>query len=373
MLTDSLRIARAVRPGHGMLRVAALGLLLLLLPGCGTTYLLQAARGQWQVMSERRPIERVVADAHTPPLVRERLAAVREMRAFASTELGLPDNASYRSFVSLDRPYVVWNVVAVPEFAVDPQRWCFPVVGCLAYRGYFSERQAHRFAARLERRGFDVFVGGVAAYSTLGRFADPVLSSMLAYGENELAAVLFHELAHQIVYVPGDTTFNESFAVAVEQEGLRRWLRARGRAEELERALAARAQQVEVIALFARRRSELAALYGQPLAAPVMRERKREILGALEADLRALEARRGERIGYLRWFEHGINNAHLASVATYFDCLPAFERLLAALDHDLERFHATVRRLGGRAAAGERRAFCPRPESGTDPAQPARR
>lgn len=373
MLTDLQRSARAAPPRLRGLRLVALGLLLACLSGCGTTYVLQAARGQWQVMSGRRPIERLVADERTPATLRARLEAVREMRSFASTGLALPDNASYRSFVSLDRPYVVWNVVAAPEFSVEPERWCFPIVGCLAYRGYFSEHAARRFAESLAQRGRDVYVGGVAAYSTLGRFADPVLSSMLAWGEDELAAVLFHELAHQIVYVPGDSEFNEAFAVAVEQEGLRRWLLAHGRREELERALARRARQAEAIALFAQRRRELAALYREPLTAEPMRARKREILRALQADLQALERRHGERVGYLRWFEQGVNNAHLASVATYFDCVPAFERLLAAQDGDLGRFYSAVRRLGGRAQVAERRAFCPRPPGEVRAARTTRR
>lgn len=196
MVTDPQRAARTARLRVEPLRLLALGLLVACLSGCGTTYVLQAARGKWRVMSARQPIDRLVGDERTPATLRERLEAVRAMRAFASAELALPDNASYRSFVQLDRAYVVWNVVATREFSVEPEHWCFPVVGCLAYRGYFSERAARRFAERMAREGRDVFVGGVAAYSTLGHFADPVMSTMLAWGEDELAAMLFHELAH---------------------------------------------------------------------------------------------------------------------------------------------------------------------------------
>lgn len=367
MLTDPRHSSRAVQAGLHAVRLAACVALLALLQGCGTTYVLQAARGQWAVMSQRRPIEQVIADERTAPELRTRLAAAREIRAFAAVALALPDNGSYRSFVSLDRPYVVWNVVAAPEFSVEPERWCFPLVGCLTYRGYFREGAARAFAARLARQGRDVFVGGVAAYSTLGRFADPVLSSMLGRGEHEFAAALFHELAHQVLYVPGDTTFNEAFAVTVEQEGLRRWLGMQGRATDLARILGRRARQQEAVALFARRRGELAALYGQLLSPEQMRARKAAILAALGQDLRALEQRYGERIGYLSWFEQGINNAHLASVATYFDCVPAFERLLAGQGGDLPKFYTEVRRLGGRTQALERRSFC------REPPQPLRR
>jgi predicted aminopeptidase len=358
MLTDFFARPGATAPGAS--RIVALAFACLLLGGCGTTYLLQAARGQYQVMSGRRPIDEVVADSRTSEELRSRLAAVRDMRAFASRELALPDNASYRTYVRLERPYVVWNVVAAPEFSVEPRRWCFPIVGCLAYRGYFGERRARTFAARLKREGYDVFVGGVAAYSTLGRLADPVLSSMLSYGEHELAAVLFHELAHQILYVPGDTTFNEAFAVAVEQVGLARWLASRGAREALAHVHARREHQAQVLALFSARRAELARLYREPLPGEAMRDRKRAVFAALEADLSALEARTGVKSGYSRWFESGINNAHLASVATYFDCVPAFERLLEEKGGDLPRFYAAVKALGSPKAAVERKRFCPR-------------
>src|SRR5262249_35051057 len=148
---------------------------------------------------------------------------------FRVSRAGLPDNGSYRTYADLKRPYVVWNVVAAPEFSVNPQRWCFPIAGCVAYRGYFKEQSARKFAASLENEHFDTYVGGVAAYSTLGKFKDPVLNTMLGYGDDELAAIIFHELSHQLIYVPNDSEFNEAFATAVEQAGLERWLKLRGR------------------------------------------------------------------------------------------------------------------------------------------------
>ena len=210
-------------------KIVLVGLASAVLPACGTLYLAQAARGQWQVMRERQPIDRVVTDEHTPAAVRARLIEVRDARNFASRELKLPDNGSYRSYADVGRPFVVWNVVAAPEFSIEPLHWCFPIAGCVAYRGYFSEQKARAFATRLRIRGFDTTVEGVPAYSTLGRVADPVLNTMLSYGDTELAAIVFHELSHQLIYVAGDSAFNEAFAVTVEQAGLERWLKLRGR------------------------------------------------------------------------------------------------------------------------------------------------
>jgi len=203
-----------------------------LLGGC---YLLQSAAGQWQVLSKRRPISRVIANPATPAQVRSQLEAVAQIREFASRCLGLPDNGSYRSYADLGRRYVVWNVVAAPEFSVDPKEWCYPIVGCVAYRGYFVERRARRFAEQLRRRGFDVTVDGVAAYSTLGHFDDPILNTMLGWSDVELASIIFHELTHQMIYVPNDADFNEALAVTVEEEGVRRWLESQGREQDLER------------------------------------------------------------------------------------------------------------------------------------------
>lgn len=333
-----------------------------MLEGCGTLYVAQAARGQWQVMRERRPIAEVLADPDTPPGLRAKLETVSEAREFASRELALPDNGTYRSYADVRRQYVVWNVVAAPEFSVTPRRWCFPIAGCVAYRGYFSEERARAFARRLEGEGLDVAVDGVAAYSTLGRFADPVLNTMVGYGEHDLAAILFHELAHQVVYVAGDSTFNEAFAVTVEQSGVDRWLARRGQDRELERYRARRARQLEHLRAFARRRAELAVLYARDLPPPVMRERKREVFAALEEDIRALEGARNGRSPYAAWLDEGVNNAHLASAATYFDCLPGFERLLAQSGGDLVEFYAAVRELARLPRAERQARVCRRVE-----------
>ena len=339
-------------------RVVLASLALALLPGCGTMYIAQAAHGQWEVLHDRRPIDSMMSDADTPPALRSRLAAVRDARDFASQQLGLPDNKSYRSFADLKRTYVVWNVVATPEFSIEPVRWCFPIAGCVAYRGYFAEKHAQAFGARLHQRGFDVVVDGVPAYSTLGRFADPVLNTMLIYGDRELAAIIFHELAHQLIYVADDSEFNEAFAVTVEETGLERWLEFTGRKDELTEYRAERSRDFAFNTLFTDRRTQLARLYASKIPAEAMRQRKREEFEALAQDIRNLERRQGRSSGYEEWISAGLNNAHLASVATYFDCVPGFERLLAQEGGDLPRFYAAVRALTHEPHVQRHRELC---------------
>jgi predicted aminopeptidase len=257
-------------------RVLTIAAAALPLTGC---YLMQAAGGQMVIASRREPIAEVIADSGTPPELRTRLEYVAAARDFASRELGLPDNDSYRSYADLGRPYVVWNVFATPEFSVEPRHWCFPIAGCVVYRGYFSEESARRYARKLRRRGDDVAVGGVAAYSTLGHFKDPVLNTMLGWSDAQLAATLFHELAHQVVYVPGDSQFNESFATVVEEAGLERWLTARQRMQDLAVWQEQRERQSQFIALLLKVRDELRELYQSAVPDDVKRNRKQYEFG----------------------------------------------------------------------------------------------
>jgi predicted aminopeptidase len=340
-------------------RIALICLAAITLPGC---YVVQAARGQLQVMSARQPINEVIESDRTPPALRDRLTEVRAARDFASRELGLPDNGSYRSYADLKRPYVVWNVVAAPEFSVNPKRWCFPIAGCVAYRGYFSEAKARKFAHSLMEQGFDTYVGGVAAYSTLGKFKDPVLNTMLGYGNDELAAIIFHELSHQLIYVANDSEFNEAFATSVEEAGLERWLRLQGRESDLGRYKARQSRQKQIIALFTGARTKLAALYQQEISPDVMRDRKREIFQTLDSQLADLEKRLGVRSSY-RDTEHGLNNAYLASIATYYDCVPGFERLLASEGGDLPKFYDAVRELTKKSREERHKLLCQTPPS----------
>jgi predicted aminopeptidase len=308
----------------------------LLLAGCETlAYYAQAVQGQLSLLSRAQPVERLLADPATPAPLRERLALARSIRDYAARELALPDNASYRGYADLGRPYAVWNVVAAPEFSLDPLQSCFPVAGCVTYRGFFAQADAERHAERLRAEGYDVFVYGVAAYSTLGRFDDPLLSTFIHTPDAELARLIFHELAHQVVYVKDDAPFNESFAVAVEREGVRRWLAATGRGAELAGFLESRRRGEALIALLEDARKRLRALYAARLAPEAMRERKRLEMEALGARLK----------GYPRLAGGAPNNALLASFAAYTRLVPGFERLLAEEKGDLPRFYERVRAL----------------------------
>jgi predicted aminopeptidase len=318
------------------------------LAGC---YLLQAASGQLAINARREPLERVLARPGTPPELAARLGLARRARDFASQALGLPDNASYRSYADLGRPYVVWNVYATAPFSADPRSWCFPVAGCVVYRGYFAERAARAYARRLEARGDDVAVEGVIAYSTLGHFADPILSTMLAWDDDEIAAVLFHELAHQVAYAPGDTTFNESFASVVEEEGLRRWLATEGRPGAGERHAAELAAAQQRVTLVAATRERLRTLYAGGGSGASLREAKAAEFARLRASLVEL----GQ--GSDAWATGPLNNASLVPVAAYSDCVPALAARLAAVGGDLARFYEEMRALA-RGPAAARRAVC---------------
>ncbi len=322
-------------------------------------YLLQAASGEWHVMHGRRPIIDVIDDPGTSePLIRE-LSDVREARRFASERLGLPNNDSYRTYVNIGRRYVVWNVVAAPEFSVKPRQWCFPIAGCVAYRGYFDERRARRFARELRHRGYDVAVEGVPAYSTLGKLPDPVMSTMMRYGSDELAAMIFHELAHQLLYVKDDSRFDEAFAMTVENEGMKRWLAYRHepqRFAQFERGSEADRRFAE---LLRRTRERLAGVYASGIAHGRMLREKKAVFSRLAQRIRALEHRLGLRSPlYDHWIAEGLNNADLASVGTYYDCLPGFERLLEREDGNLPRFYAAARRLSKEPEEERDRRLC---------------
>jgi|HubBroStandDraft_5_1064220.scaffolds.fasta_scaffold03177_2 predicted aminopeptidase len=348
-------------------------LALLALPGCGTLYVMQAGSGEWQVMRARKPIDKVLKDPNTPQELRDTLTEVNAAREFASRELGLPDNRSYRTYADVHRPYVVWNVVAAPEFSVHPKQWCFPIAGCVAYRGYFVEKRARSFASGLAKKGFDVTLDGVPAYSTLGKFADPVLSTMLPYGPDELAAIIFHELAHQLLYVKNDTQFNEAFATTVENAGLERWLTLNGHADRIRRYRKDSTLEREYVDLFARTRSQLARLYASGLPAAQMRARKAETFATLAAEIKELEKRHGVKSsGYDEWIKEGLNNARLASEANYYDCVPGFEHLLAEQGNDLPRFYAAAKQLSRLPMAERHERLCRSPEAVTlPPVQPA--
>jgi len=318
----------------------------LLLTGCETlSYYAQAVGGQMSLMSRSRPVDELLADPSTPKPLRERLLMAREIRNFSVKDLKLPENSSYRSYADIDRPYAVWNVVAAPEFALEPLQSCFPVAGCVSYRGFFAQDGAERYAAGLRAQGSDVYVYGVAAYSTLGRFDDPLLSTFIRYRDADLARLVFHELAHQVAYAKDDSTFNESFAVVVEREGLRRWLAATGRGAEQKELLAAEARNRTFASEIEQARAKLRVLYRQRIAPEAMRERKRAELAALQEKL----------AGYPRFKDLAPNNAFLASFATYTELVPTFEHLLQQEGGDLARFYGRVKNYAASPPAELRR------------------
>ena len=312
---------------------------LLLLAGCETlSYYSQAIRGQLGLAGAARPVPAWLADPATPPDLRQRLETAQRIRDFASRNLALPDNGSYASYAELGRPYAVWNVYAAPRFSVDAKQECFPFAGCVSYRGFFSEEDARRHAARLREEGNDVYLGGVPAYSTLGWFDDPLLSTFIRYPDVQLARLMFHELAHQRVYVKGDTTFNESFAVTVEEEGVRRWLEAEGRGGELEALRAARLRRQEFALRVAQTRERLSQVYQNEAAEQEKLKRKAEEWEKLRRD-------------YPNSVPAEPNNAYLVSIALYTQLVPEFERLLAGCGGDLKQFYSRVEALGARSGA----------------------
>lgn len=325
--------------------LSALVIVALTTTGC---YYGQAARGQLEVLRKREPIHRVLDDPGTSVELSKRLELVNAARDFSIEELGLPDNKSYRSYADLERDHVVWNVFAAPEFSLTPRTWCFPVAGCVAYRGYFKREAAEREARKLAERGFDVYVGGVTAYSTLGKFNDPVLNTMLRWDDVQLVSVLFHELAHQKLYVKGDSGFNESFATAVEEFGIERFLAARDREQGMETYRERKRLGQRLMALVDAAKSDLEALYSS--GAADMAPEKAARLERLREDIVAMYESEGQAVNN-DWLAQPFNNARIASMVLYDGQLPAFRKLYDACDKDLECFYAEAERLSELSAA----------------------
>ncbi|EJM28133.1 putative aminopeptidase [Pseudomonas sp. GM25] len=320
--------------------------MILLLNGCSSlSYYSQLASGQLQLLRAREPVAKVIADPARDAKLRTHLAQSQKARAFASEHLHLPDNQSYRLYADIGRPFVVWNVFATPEFSLSPQNHCFPIAGCVAYRGYYSQSAARGEAAIQRLQGMDVSIGGVEAYSTLGWFNDPILNSMMGWGDERLATLIFHELAHQRFYVKDDTEFNESFATFVEQEGTRQWRAFRNLPPENDSKLKQRDQFIQLIL---DTRSRLEKLYAQPLATAQMRERKAAEFERFRHDYRAM--RDGQWAGdkrYDAWVNAPLNNARLLPFGLYDQWVPAFTALFRQVGGDWVRFYAEVEKLGG--------------------------
>ena len=318
--------------------------------GCSTVgYYAQAAGGHLEMMRLARPVPEVVADPATPDALKKRLELSQRMRDFAVSELKLPDNNSYRRYADLKRDAVVWNVVAAPELSLTLKTWCFPIMGCVGYRGYFTQAEAGALAAELQAQGLETRVYGVPAYSTLGWSnwlgGDPLLNTFLDWPEIELARLVFHELAHQVAYAADDTTFNESFATAVERIGGRRWLERFGSDEQRRRTESVERRRADFRELTQRYRGLLQAAYAAPGDEASRRAEKARLMQALRADHQALK--QGPWMGfagYDEWFRQA-NNASFGVLAAYTELVPQFERLYEAQGSDFERFYAAVREL----------------------------
>ncbi|MBB2494335.1 aminopeptidase [Aquipseudomonas ullengensis] len=320
-------------------------LLGLLLSGCASLdYYAQLGRGQLALLQAREPVSRVLADPRRDPALKRRLALAQQAREFASARLALPDNHSYRLYADLGRPYVVWNVFATPELSLAPLTHCFPVAGCVAYRGFYVQGRARGAAALLREEGLDTYVAGIEAYSTLGWFADPLLNTMLRWDDERLAAVIFHELAHQRVYVADDSAFNESFASFVEQQGLRQWRASRGLPEQDERQ---QRQRQQFTALVLASRARLESLYASPVSDEQKRTGKVAEFERLRRDYRQLRDREwaGDR-RYDAWVEAPLNNAKLLPFGLYDQWVPAFAALFRQADGAWPAFYARAARLG---------------------------
>ena len=346
------------RAARRVLAAGVLGAGLLALSGCAQVrYLTQAASGQAQLLLRARPLAEVIADPGTPAETRRQLELALDVRRYAVQALGLPDNRTFSSYVELGRPSLVWNVFTAPPLSGDLRTFCFPIAGCVPYRGYFSEAAAEQEAARLRAEGDDVSVGGVSAYSTLGRLPDPIPSSLLRGGDPGIISTIIHELAHQVVYVPNDSSFNESFAVAVETAGSRQYARDRGLLAPETGLTQERFRAVNSLLLATR--AQLKQVYASPLPDAQKLVRKAEVLAATRGEYAALKAGWNGYGGYDPWFAdtpNGLNNALLGSVAAYADHVPQFLALLERRGNDYPAFYRAVR--GCAAQPPEKRLAC---------------
>lgn len=343
------------------LRLVTILMVAVISSGCQTaSYYTQAIQGQLQILSHRQRIHALLADPQTPIPLKEKFQLILKLREFAQQQLALPVDGHYLRYVDLHRPYVVWNVHAAPEFSLRPKTWWYPVVGRLDYRGYFADAGARQYGRTLAKNGFDVYIEGVEAYSTLGWFRDPVLNTFAHHQEAELAETIFHELAHQRLFVAGDTDFNEAFATAAAEEGVRRWLRAADHTVASQEYLVGLKRNEQFVRLVANTRRQLEALYGDgksgkrnPFGAhhnpegsgAGKRQRKEAILAKLRDEYQGLKSEWEGYSGYDNWFARSLNNAQLNTIATYYDLVPAFRHRLEANGGDLEKFYREVRGL----------------------------
>ncbi len=325
------------------------------LSACETlNYYGQAVKGHLTLLHNSRPIQTYIAAPDTSAALKSQLKKVMAIRQFAEQRLHLPVDNQYSHYVEIDKKHVVWNVFAAPEFSMQPLSWCFPIAGCTTYRGYFNEQQASEYANKLTSKGYDVYVAGISAYSTLGWFRDPVLSTFIHRADLQLATLLFHELAHQLLYVKGDTAFNESFATLVAQEGIKRWLAAQDNSAAYQIFLANQEKEISFVELVGKYRDKLVQLYTVELPDTKKREQKQQLLTELKIEHEQLRQSWDGVSDYQHWFSQDLNNAQLNTVATYFNWVPALQSMLEADNYDLNEFYRSCQELA-KATATERK------------------
>ena len=337
--------------------ISAAVFLIATLTGCSSIqYYGQLISGQIRILNNRQPIRQLLKQPDTPEKLKQRLKLVLDIRTFAKNDLFLPAKDQYLSFVELNRPFAVYNVFATPEFSFSPKTWCYPIIGCAVYRGYFSKKDAFNYADQLQAKGYDVYIGGVVAYSTLGWFDDPILSTFINLSDTKMAALIFHELSHHLLYVPDDTTFNESFATTVERESIRRWLEKKDNMKAYDEYMTAYRRQQQFVKLVLKYRKKLESLYARDLPVQNKRQAKAAEFENLKTEYRLLKKKWGGYSGYDGWFNRKMNNAQLLTISTYNDLVPAFSKLLKNCKNDLKAFYKKCQDLS-KLPKKERRAY----------------
>ncbi|NKB76357.1 MAG: aminopeptidase [Gammaproteobacteria bacterium] len=334
--------------GYAVARIAAFLSLIMLLSACGhLSYYAQATKGQLEILVKRKSISTLLGDSQQKPPLLDALRKAKQIRDFASRTLGLPDNKTFRYYSDIGRPYAVWNVIATPRFSLSPKTWCFPIAGCVAYKGYFSESDAKTLNQSLIDAEHDTFLYGVSAYSTLGWFSDPLLNTFIHYDELSLGGLVFHELSHQVVYVKDDSRFNEAFATAVEIEGLRQWIKHTKSKIVFQKYLNNREKNHAITEMVLSFRQPLTELYRTSSESMTIREKQgqKELLFVAMKNKYQEMKENGQGTAYYDWwFTLPLNNAHLIAVATYYDLVPAFSNLISQSE-DLPSFFEKVRTI----------------------------
>lgn len=309
-------------------------------------YYMDLMSGHSELLDQQKPIKEILANKETKPKLRKLLETSQNIRDFATKSLYLPDNDSYRLYADLKRRYAIWNVIAAKEFSIEAKKWCFLFVGCLSYRGYFSKEDASKYANELKKEGYDVYLAGAKAYSTLGWFDDPLLNTMMYKSEARRAGIIFHELSHQVVYIENDTAFNEAFATTVEQEGIRRWMGKKGKDKEYQEYLIDKKREAQFNRLLYVTREKLARLYKTKLSDTEKRREKTVIFSLMQKKYYQLKKTWNGYSGYDLWMKQGLNNAHLLLIATYHDLVPMFNAMLKNENYSLKRFYKAVEKHG---------------------------